>query len=469
MGIQLQLGENDSFLAFEQAWQQACTALADRVTKPSYESWIKPIKPLSFDNGVAVLGTPSRFAKHWLEGKYLQDIAELLSEQLGEKIRVVLRQMTSDKPDIINETLQEPFKPVKKKSEPVVVEESISSPLNNRYTFDSFIVGPCNRLAHATAMAVSECPGRTYNPFFLYGRAGLGKTHLLHSIGLALKEYQPDARVAYIKGEAFTFQYVTALREHRIAEFRRKYRNVDLWLVDDIQFLVGKERTEEEFFHTFNALYDSGKQVVLTSDRAPKDLELDIRLLSRFECGMVADIVPPDLETRMAIVQAKALREEMNLDDEVVAYIAQLIRSNVRQLEGALIKLHAYAALMRTPVTRALAEDVLGTYFSETEESLPLDPRLVQLAVSRKFNIKVEDIVGSKRSHEIVVPRQIAMYLSRELTNASLPSIGRAFGGKDHSTVLHSIQKIKGLIDSDKQLADTVDELSAELRSESPA
>ncbi|HOP80570.1 MAG TPA: chromosomal replication initiator protein DnaA, partial [Armatimonadota bacterium] len=248
-----------------------------------------------------------------------------------------------------------------------------------------------------------------------------------------------------------------------ISEFRRKYRSVDIWLVDDVQFLVGKEKTEEEFFHTYNSLYDSGKQVVLSSDRAPKDLELDARLLSRFECGMVADIAPPDFETRVAILQEKAARENMVLPDDVAMYVAKIIKNNIRQLEGALIKLHAYAALMKAPLNKELAQEILGSYFIEADKSLPLDPRLVQLAVSRKFEVSVDDLVGTRRNQEIVIARQVAMYLSRQLTNASLPSIGRAFGGKDHTTVLHSIQKIEKLIETDSKLSSIISEISSEL------
>ncbi|MEN6371298.1 MAG: chromosomal replication initiator protein DnaA [Armatimonadota bacterium] len=460
MAKQLQLGENDEFLALGSAWEQACDALSKRVTKPSFESWIKPIIPLSFEDGVAILGTPSRFAKHWLEGKYLDEIKSLLEEQLGQGIRVVLRQSDDEAPGL----LQEPLPPVRKRAASAD-EEPASIPLNPRYNFDTFVVGPCNRLAHATAVAISEVPGSTYNPLFLYGMAGLGKTHLMHAIGLGIQENHPELRVAYVRGETFTYQYVTALREHRISEFRRRYRNVDVWLLDDVQFLVGKERTEEEFFHTYNALYDSGKQVVMTSDRAPKDLELDNRLLSRFECGMVTDIVAPDLETRIAILEEKAVRENMELPDDVALYVAEIIKNNIRQLEGALIKLHAYAALMKTPISRDLAEEVIGSYFKEADKSLPLDPRIVQLAVSRKLNVSVDDMVGKKRSQEIVKARQVAMYLSRELTSASLPSIGKAFGGKDHTTVLHSIQKITKLIESDTKLSESVSEITAELKS----
>ncbi len=456
---QLQLGQDDDFLALTKAWDITLNALADKITKPSFESWVKPIIPLSFEDGVAILGTPSKFAKHWLEGKYVNEIKTLLEEQLGRGIRIVLRHSEDSSPALF----QEPLPKLRKKTEPLD-DEPVSIPLNPRYTFENFVVGASNRLAHATAEAISVLPGHTYNPFFIYGMAGLGKTHLMHAIGLSIQQNNPDLRVAYVRGETFTFQYITALREHRISEFRRKYRNIDMWLVDDVQFLIGKEKTEEEFFHTYNSLYDSGKQVVLTSDRAPKDLELDARLLSRFECGMVADIVAPDFETRVAILQAKAARENLILSNDVAMYVANIIRNNIRQLEGALIKLHAYAALMKAPVTVDLAKEVLGSYFIDADKALPLDPRLVQLAVSRRFKVDVDQLTGTKRNKEIVLARQMAMYLSRELTSASLPTIGKAFGGKDHTTVLHSIQKIKNLIEIDTKLAEISMEIIAELK-----
>ncbi len=457
---QLQLGEDDAYLALVQAWENALKALSADITKLSFESWVKPIVPLSFEDSTIVLGTPSRFAKNWIENKCISQIKTLLEKELGQGITVVLRYTDSNKQTV----LDEPVRPTKKERKKVV-DEPVSVPLNPRYSFDTFLVGASNRLAHATAEAISVLPGHTYNPFFLYGMAGLGKTHLMHAIGLAIKQNHPNLRVAYVRGETFTSQYISSLREHKINDFRRRYRNVDVWLVDDVQFLVGKEKTEEEFFHTYNALHDGGKQVVLSSDRAPKDLELDGRLLSRFECGMVADIVAPDLETRVAILQEKAARENLVLPDDVSMYVAKIIRSNIRQLEGALIKLHAYAALMKAPITTELAEEVLGSYFVDADKALPLDPRLVQLAVSRHFGIDTDEIVGKRRNKEIVIARQVAMYLSRELTCASLPAIGRAFGGKDHTTVLHSVQKVQKLIETDTELKNKVDLISKELKS----
>lgn len=455
---QLQLGEDDAFQALQAAWGHALESLSEMVNKPSFESWIRSAHPVAMTDGRVVIGTTSRFAKHWLESKHLSTIEGILESELGKPLSVKIELLEEEGPVLLAEKL-----PKKPKPAPKSDGESISQPLNSRYTFDNFVVGPNNRLAHACSMAVADEPGKTYNPLFLYGGAGLGKTHLLQAIGQAALAENPDLRVAYVSGETFTYHYVTALREHRTAEYRRAYRSVDLWLVDDIQFLAGKERTEEEFFHTFNAIYDMGKQIVLSSDRAPKDLELDKRLLSRFECGMLADIAPPDLPTRMAILQTKAESEHMALPNEVILYIAQLITTNIRQLEGALIKLHAYASLMRTAVTASLAEEVLGDYFGRNAPPV-IDPARVQEEVARRFNVDICDMKGTCRSKDIVVPRQVAMYLSRELTDSSLPAIGRVFGGRDHSTVIHACKIVAAKIARDRAFAGLIEELSHRIR-----
>jgi len=454
---QLQLGEDDTFLALQDAWAGALDVLSEQINKPSFESWIKTARPVRMQGGTAVIGTSSRFAKHWLESKHLAFICEILEQHLGHPVKARVEFIEEQEPPLLTEKLPKKPKPQAK------LDEEVFQPLNDRYTFDSFVVGPTNRLAHACAEAVSEQPGRTYNPLFIYGGAGLGKTHLMHAIGLRVAETKPDLRVVYVSGEQFTYHYVTSLREHSTAQFRRRYRNVDLWLVDDIQFLAGKERTEEEFFHTYNAIYDTGKQIVLSSDRPPKDLELDGRLRSRFECGMLADIAPPDLETRMAILGCKAKSEQMSLTDDVILYIAQLITSNIRQLEGALIKLHAYASLMKTDVTPSLAEEVLGRYFVENAPPA-IDVQKVLQEVCKKFNVDPSEVKGKCRSKDVVVPRQVAMYLTRLMTDSSLPSIGKAFGGKDHSTVLHACKKIEERIARDRAFALLLEEIQRHVR-----
>jgi len=433
--------------------------LKARVNKPSYQSWVRTVVPVSLEGGVATLATGSRFAKHWFEAKHLDAIREALSSELGQEVRVRFEVMDeqADEAPLLRDTL--PEKPERPKLQHE--EEPFTLPLNERYTLDSFVAGPGNRLALAAAAAVAEAPGRTYNPLFIYGSPGLGKTHLLHAIGHSVRKNMPDANVAYLSGEAFTYHYVTAIREHKIQAFRRRCRGIDVWLLDDVQFLVGKERTEEEFFHTFNALYDTGKQIVLSSDRPPKDLDLDPRLLSRFECGLIADMAPPDLETRMAILQQKAASEQMSLPEEVVIYIAKMIRSNIRQLEGALVKLRAYASLMSMPLTKELAREVLHTYYSEEPE---LDPRTVQLEVCRFYNIDLEAMTGPARTRDIVLARQVAMYLARELTSASLSTIGRAFGGRDHTTVLHACRKLAECLAADSKLAASVNDVRSRLK-----
>lgn len=455
---QLQLGQDDAYFELQASWERVLEDLGERVNRPSFESWIKTARPISLDGSCVTIGTTSRFAKHWLESKHADTIRELLTPLLGFAPVLKVELITEDEPPIMRDRL-----PAKPRSQ-AKGEESVSLPLNSRYTFDTFVVGPGNRLAHACAVAVAESPGKTYNPLFIYGGAGLGKTHLLQAVGQHALANNPSSRVAYVSGETFTYHYITALREHRTAQFRQNYRNIDLWLVDDIQFLVGKERTEEEFFHTYNALYDMGKQIVLTSDRAPKDLELDGRLLSRFECGMLCDIAPPDLETRMAIIENKALAENMLVPNEVILYIAQIITSNIRQIEGALIKLHAYASLMRATITPDLAQEVLGKYFAESD-AVVIDARKVQEEVARRFDLDLSDLKGSCRRKDIVTPRQIAMYLTRELTDTSLPAIGKAFGGRDHSTVLHACRQINEKLKKDRNLALLIEELVRRIRS----
>jgi len=450
---QLQLGEDEVSLALQNAWDHALQALAQQANKPTFESWIKTARPVSIQGNLVRIGTKNGLARRWLEEKHLPFIKEVLESHLGFKVKVKVELLEQDEPVIMSEKLPKKPKPRRKAD-----DEPISQPFNRQHNFDTFVVGPTNRLAHACAMAIAENPGKIYNPLFIYGGPGLGKTHLMQAIGQFVMQASSKMRVAYVSGETFTYHYITALREHRSADFRRRYRSVDLWLVDDIQFLIGKERTEEEFFHTYNAVYDMGRQIVLTSDRAPKDLALDSRLLSRFEMGMLADISPPELETRMAILQSRAASENMALSDEVILYIAQLITHDIRELQGALIKLHAYASLMKTSVTTDLAQNVLGKYFAQ--HAPPVDPQKVQREVAKRFNVEVSDINGKSRSKDIVMPRQVGMYLTRKLTEFSLPAIGRAFGGRDHSTVLHACKKMEARLAKDKSFASLLDELS---------
>lgn len=446
----------------DEAWGAALALAQERAGKPTYESWLRDLRPQGVDGGMLVIGAPSEFKRAWVEKKYAALLAECAEAAFGQPVS--LRFSVADGPSPA-QPVEMPV-PVVEKPAARIVERARPGgdlpddvyfgtvPLNTRYTFDSFVVGQSNRLAQAGAVAASEKPGGAFNPLFLYGGAGLGKTHLMHAVGHAAKRANPDCRVAYLSGETFTTQYVAAIRDRKMDEFRRRFRHADIWLVDDIQFIADKERTEEEFFHTFNTLRDTGKQIILSSDRAPKDLRLDERLRSRFEAGLIADIGAPDLETRMAILQRKSCIEGTPIPDDVLLYMAELIQSNIRVLEGALIKLLAYASVTRSPITQQLAGDVLGAYFARRgAEEKTVTPEDIKKMVAEAFGVSVEEINGTSRAKAIVLARQVAMLLVREVLGASLPEIGRVFGGKDHSTVVHACRKIKTLLQNDLDLA----------------
>ncbi len=336
-------------------------------------------------------------------------------------------------------------------------------PLNERYTFDRFVVGPNNQLAAAACRAVAEAPARMYNPLFIYGGVGLGKTHLMHAIGHAILARDPGKRVAYVSSERFTNEMVVSIQEGRMPEFRRRYREIDLLLIDDIHFLGEKERTQEEFFHTFNALHDAQRQIVLTSDRPPKEINgLEARLVSRFEWGLVTDIKAPDLETREAILRKKAEDDGLILPDEVLKFIARNCRSNVRELEGAIIKLLAYSSLTRREITVELAREALGGVLAAAA-TVELSPDAIRARVAATFGVTVDGLVSKKRTKELTVPRQVAMFLIRELLDVPLVEIGKLFGGRDHSTVIHSIQKVEEDVGTDPALRERLDALRQEL------
>jgi chromosomal replication initiator protein len=457
---QLHFGEDANLVALRMAWERTLNALSSRASKPVFDKGLKTVVPISFEDSAVVLGVQTSFAKFWIEQKFLPLITELLSDHLGTPVRVTVRLLEEDlelAPDIAAAGLGAANAQEEPRRQPA------DFVLNENYTFDTFVVGQSNRMAHAASCAVAESPGASYNPLFIYGDSGLGKTHLLHAIGNFIRRYHPQTGLIYTTAETFTSEYVAAVSERRTAQFRRRYRSVDVWLVDDIQFLAGKERTKEEFFHTFNALQEVGRQIVLTSDRPPKDLELDVRLSSRFEAGLVVDIAPPELETRMAIIKAKAQKQDLQIPPDVVLYIARLIRSNIRAIEGALLKLHAYATVMQQPVSSAMASDILSRYFEHPQENL-ITPEAVLRAVAERYGVDVDNLKSLSRQARVVLARQVAMYLIRHLTDTSLPAIGKAFGGKDHSTVLHAIKKIGKLVLEDAQLADDIAALMRELK-----
>jgi chromosomal replication initiator protein len=456
-----------------EAWAATLELARERTGVPTYESWLRDLRPRAVEEDSLVVDAPSEFKRSWVEKKYTLLLEECAEAAFGVPVHLRFSVCDASPSDTgRTECSREVYtsRPaakarVRDMAEAVPDEVLFGAvPLNDRYTFDNFVVGPSNRLAQAGAIAAARKPGGSFNPLFLYGGAGLGKTHLMHAIGHAAKADNPNCRVAYMSGESFTTQYVGAIRERKMDDFRRRFRYADVWLVDDIQFIADKERTEEEFFHTFNTLRDTGKQIVLSSDRAPKDLKLDTRLRSRFEAGLVADIGSPDLETRIAILQNKAHAEGSPIPDDVLLYMAELIQSNIRVLEGALIKLVAYASVTQSPITQQLAGDVLGSYFQGRCAEGGLCNNDIKKAVAEAFGVTVAEINGTSRSKGIVLARQVSMHLIRELTGASLPEIGRDFGGKDHSTVVHSCQKIRLLLKSDLDLSKRLADLTEQLR-----
>ncbi|MCW3059337.1 MAG: dnaA [Capsulimonas sp.] len=504
---QLVLGEDDHIIALRKAWDRTLRTLANKYNKATFKNFLEALHPLSFDGTIVVLGAPSSFAREWSEKKYSQELRDYLEQHLdttGLQLRFVtatpevhpllgeqpipLQQAASPsagappdrtafsgirdgiRPEVMprRETTREPVRVIENNNP--FSSELTASALSDKYTFDNFVVGKSNRLAQAGAMAVAQGLASTYNPLFLYGSPGLGKTHLMQAIGHYVRATLPHARVAYVSGETFTNHFVMALRDKRTEEFRRAYRNVDVWLVDDIQTIASKEQTKEEFFHTDNTLHQQNKQIVITSDRSPRELRLmDERLRSRFECGLIADISPPELEMRMAILQRKAILENLRIPDDVIAFMASLIQSNIRALEGALIKLMAYASLAQSPITKQLASDVLSSYFVERMPSFAPHPTdyvafgrpsvstgagaavdIILDAAAAHMGVTKDMILGgSTRDKDVAQARQICMYLCRELTKTPMSALAVTFGCKNHSAIAHAHSRMRKSMESD--------------------
>ena len=518
---QLELGEDESLTALRRAWERTLRAMAGTLNRQTIDNWLRPLKPLSLNSAIVVLGAPSSFAREFAEKKYAQTLSLHLAQYLDVpaiQVRFVIstpevQPLLGEKPISLQQAASPlPIVPLGAEggagsstagtSRNSFSLELAASPLNPRYTFDNFVVGKSNRLAHAGAVAVANSPGTMYNPLFLYGSPGLGKTHAMHAIGHQIRLALPQARVAYVSGEMFTNHYVAAIRDKRTEDFRRAYRNVDVWLVDDIQTLASKEQTKEEFFHTFNVLHQMNKQIVLTSDRSPRELKaMDERLWSRFECGLVADIAPPELEMRQAILQKKAILESMLISDDVIAFMANLIQSNIRALEGALIKLMAYASLTRSPVTKQLASDVLTGYFVDrpaAREPISAHPedhtasfgRVIQVgqlpapvgvaghavdriigAVAQQTGVDTESILAgggrsnraSRLSGDAGFARQVAMYLAKEMGGVPLSTLAAAFGLKSHTAVAHAHARLQKEIENDPQILSLISRIRLEI------
>jgi chromosomal replication initiator protein len=427
-------------LTHEAVWQHVLEHIRRNITEVEYHTWFERIRPLGIREGVLELAVPTSFALDWIKRHY----APLIQEALGLLGAQVPRFDLLVVPGAAQPVQVDIFQAAPQ-------ADQGKSKLNPKYTFENFVVGPNNNLAHAAAVAVAESPGKAYNPLFIYGGVGLGKTHLMHAVGHSVAKRFPNLKIEYVSTETFTNELINAIREDRMAEFRERYRSVDLLLVDDIQFIAGKERTQEEFFHTFNALFEAHKQIILSSDRPPKDiLTLEARLRSRFEWGLITDIQPPDLETRIAILKMNAEQRGLRIGEDVLEYIARQVTSNIRELEGALMRVVAYASLNGVELTRQVAAKALSDIFAPRE--VEVDPQEIVRVVAEHFGLRPEDLVGGGRRKEVVLPRQMAMFLVRELTRASLPEIGQLFGGRDHTTVLYAIQKVQELSESDREV-----------------
>lgn len=454
-------------------WQQCLDLLERQLPKTSSENWLKTTKPLAVVEDTIIVGVQGEIAKDRLESRY------------GMVLRQALRDLTNrnmnlkfvSNPGVIDDgnpgdgsinhqtevAISSPYLNIHSDKSPY---EGLFKPLNPKYTFETFVVGNSNRFAHAASLAVAETPARAYNPLFVYGGVGLGKTHLMHAIGHFVCLQNPATRVAYVSTETFTNEFINAVRENSTLEFQNRYRYVDVLLIDDIQFLAGKERTQEEFYHTFNAIHEANKQIVISSDRPPKEIPtLEDRLRSRFEWGLICDIQAPDLETRIAILRKKAQLESLNVPDEVIGYVAANIETNIRELEGALTRIVAYATTMHAQVTYELAIHALRDILPPSRpKQITID--VIKNVVAQHYNLKLQDFEVRKRTRSVAFPRQIAMYLSREMTDSSLPRIGEEFGGRDHTTVIHACEKINEDMRHDPSFAATVDQLIAKIRSE---
>lgn len=439
------------------------TYVRNTVSEVEYRTWFLPVKPLGVQQGALVLGVRNSFAQEWFRKHYLQLLEDALRSLGAEHPQVSFQVLPAVQEAMLDVSDTASAAPAPRSTARAAADsaDNGSAHLNPKYIFENFVVGQNNNLAHAAALAVAESPGKAYNPLFIYGDVGLGKTHLMHAVGHYILERFPGKRVAYVSTESFTNEMINAIRDDKTTQFRNRYRSVDLLLVDDIQFLAGKERTQEEFFHTFNALYESQKQIILSSDRPPRDIQtLESRLRSRFEWGLITDIQSPEFETRVAILKMNAEHNHIDIPQDVLELIARQVTSNIRELEGAMMRVVAFASLNNVPFSRAVAARALSNVF--TPQEIKVEMKDVLAAVAEKYGLSTETLRGTGRARDVVLPRQIAMYLIRELTPHSLPEIG-VFFGRDHSTVLHAISKINESIEKDPELTLSIDQLRRHL------
>lgn len=446
--------------AMPAVWSQTAKNLEKVISPQNYTNWIQPIQFSHADNQSLFLVVPNQFFKEWLEDNYIDLINSALSVTADKNMLVTLLIKEKETKDTPLEATEVPEKIAEKplKEPNQTKETTVLNPLNPRYTFDQFVSGAGNQFAHAAAMAVSNNPAITYNPLFIYGGVGLGKSHLLNAVGHKIISDNIDTKICYCSAEKFMYEMVNCIKLNKMDEFRDRFRSVDVLLIDDIQFITGKERTQVEFFHTFNALYESHKQIIITSDKFPREMpNLEDRLRSRFEWGLIADIQPPDLETKIAILKKKADTNKIILPDDVAYFLAESDTRNVRELEGMLIRLGAYSSLQHIPITLTMAQNNLKDILVNKKKEITVE--LIQKVVADYYGLKIADLKSEKRLKAFVLARQVAIWLSRDLTTASYPDIGSRFGGKDHSTVIHATKKIEKLLNEDTNLAKIVKEL----------
>ena len=451
-------------------WNRSAAALKDQVSDATWRTWLAALAPRSFDGELLVVDAPSTLVRDRVETRFLPLLAAVASDAVGHEVTIKMEVAPPASATIVEDDRPaSPVTPLTHGDRPLtrrpdISEVAFEAGLDTRYIFDAFVIGSSNRFAHAAALSVAEMPARSYNPLFIHGGAGLGKTHLLHAIGNYVLENFPGRYVRYVSTETFMNEFVDAIRNNTTAAFKRRYRECDVLLIDDVQFMEGKESLQEEFFHTFNHLYGASKQVVLTSDRPPKSIAtLEDRLRSRFLSGLTTDVQPPELETRLAILRKKAEREPVPVPDEVLEFIAINVKDNIRELEGALIRVTAFGSLNHQPLSRELAEHVLSDIVSAGQPR-QVTAAMILDATASTFGFTVDDLCGASRRRPLVIARQIGMYVFRELTDFSYPAIAREFGGRDHTTVMHAVDKIASLMKERRQIYDQVTELIVRIK-----
>ena len=442
----------------KELWNQVLSALSNQLSQKAFDIWIRPLKLLNMSQGLLEMEVPNKFFKDWITENYQSLIKDALL-QITKKAYALQLHLKEEK----DEKEGKPRPPDKVQPLSNIKPTLREDGLNPSYNFEAFVVGSCNQFAHAAALAVANLPAKNYNPLLVYGGVGLGKTHLLNAIGNHIVQNDPSVKVCYLSSEKFTNELINCIRYEKTTDFRNKYRNKDALLVDDIQFLGGKERTQEEFFHTFNSLYDSHKQIVITSDKLPRDIPgLEERLRSRISWGLIADIQPPDIETKVAILCKKAELYNIALSNEVGLFLASQLGSNIRELEGTLTRLRAYSSLTGQDINISMAKETLKDILSDREKMISIEN--IQKAIANFYNIKVSDLKSAKKIKIYVFPRQLAMYLSRTMTKSSFPEIGSKFGGKDHSTVIHAVRQIEKKIGEDRETKNVIETIKNELQ-----